>query len=584
LLLMLLAPEQARQNTAHAAPLAHAQAPAATPEQEAASRIDLEQVCVNMPSVTAFLRLDNAAAFTEANATASLGSTDLAAEQAGSLQALGEGTQYYCLVDVSTSISPAQMAATRAALHTLYDRMSQDDVFILISFGEHVTTLLEGKEAPDAAHGTIEALLPDQAGTEFYQAIERAVEVSEVHRSDYPERKVAVVVSDGVPYSQSGGVTRGEVLAKLQGGTLPLYSVCIENNGSDPDSFGELSRASGGRIEAVSSSNTDGIAASLAAQQDYIQSVQALRLKAPSNVVSKGTEQFLLELGFGTKTLSASAAVQALRWQPDNEPPTVASIEQDGDSKIVVSLSERLDASSANGTGGYIIRDAGGASIPLESASYSATGATSQVSIVLGGVPYDGSYTLEFNGITDDSMEKNPLAGPVSFELRGQPVVLLVLKTVFLDFWWVLLIVALLVVGLIVYRVLKKRKGLVKVEGAIGFGDAVEFKQHFSTPSSKQVRIVVTDTLGNETPVDFEVFGSIFVGRSNTNNLSFDDSKLSRQHFVIEAEGDNFYLSDLNSSNGTCLNGVRIAAKCPLAPGDVITAGNEKFVFQGALA
>ncbi|MBG0811493.1 trypsin-like peptidase domain-containing protein [Methylosinus sp. H3A] len=75
----------------------------------------------------------------------------------------------------------------------------------------------------------------------------------------------------------------------------------------------------------------------------------------------------------------------------------------------------------------------------------------------------------------------------------------------------------------------------------------------------------------------------ITIGRDPTSKIAFDptiDGVVSRQHAVIriEGEGDNvkFKLFDLNSSNGTFLNGQRISQEAELLPEDKIELGGAK--------
>jgi serine phosphatase RsbU (regulator of sigma subunit) len=65
------------------------------------------------------------------------------------------------------------------------------------------------------------------------------------------------------------------------------------------------------------------------------------------------------------------------------------------------------------------------------------------------------------------------------------------------------------------------------------------------------------------------------LGRSSANELCYaDDAGLSRQHMVLEKNGDAWTVQDLNSKNGTFVNGVRIDTARPLGPNDRITAGH----------
>jgi len=66
------------------------------------------------------------------------------------------------------------------------------------------------------------------------------------------------------------------------------------------------------------------------------------------------------------------------------------------------------------------------------------------------------------------------------------------------------------------------------------------------------------------------------LGRSAATDLCYpDDSGLSRQHLVIEMAGNRWQIRDLNSKNGTVVNGQRLGTDAlPLRPGDRISAGH----------
>ncbi len=69
------------------------------------------------------------------------------------------------------------------------------------------------------------------------------------------------------------------------------------------------------------------------------------------------------------------------------------------------------------------------------------------------------------------------------------------------------------------------------------------------------------------------------IGRSSENHISIDDTKSSRKHCALERVGRGFKLVDLESKNGTQLNGVEVHA-ADLAPGDRISIGSTHFIFQ----
>jgi Nif-specific regulatory protein len=68
------------------------------------------------------------------------------------------------------------------------------------------------------------------------------------------------------------------------------------------------------------------------------------------------------------------------------------------------------------------------------------------------------------------------------------------------------------------------------------------------------------------------------VGRDSTNRVRLADSLLSRRHCRVTREGGRFLLTDLESLNGTFVNG-RPVREHPLADGDRIGVGESRMVF-----
>jgi adenylate cyclase len=69
------------------------------------------------------------------------------------------------------------------------------------------------------------------------------------------------------------------------------------------------------------------------------------------------------------------------------------------------------------------------------------------------------------------------------------------------------------------------------------------------------------------------------LGRHPANTLRLVDREVSKEHAVIEQSGREFILRDLNSSNGTFVNGRRVK-EMRLRDGDEITLGGSKFTFH----
>ena len=94
------------------------------------------------------------------------------------------------------------------------------------------------------------------------------------------------------------------------------------------------------------------------------------------------------------------------------------------------------------------------------------------------------------------------------------------------------------------------------------------------------VTILVDADGRNIRKIDARLDKSLFIGRNKANNYSFDDPSMSGQHFVLEYDSRTMYVTDLNSSNGTRVNGIPVGQRHVLHPGDVISAGMMRFKIQ----
>ena len=73
---------------------------------------------------------------------------------------------------------------------------------------------------------------------------------------------------------------------------------------------------------------------------------------------------------------------------------------------------------------------------------------------------------------------------------------------------------------------------------------------------------------------------SVVIGRSRQCTVHLDDPDVSRQHTMIRAEGDLYFVKDNGSRNGTLLNGRKISAEVEIKSGDVLTVGPFTLTFH----
>src|SRR3977135_4269716 len=71
----------------------------------------------------------------------------------------------------------------------------------------------------------------------------------------------------------------------------------------------------------------------------------------------------------------------------------------------------------------------------------------------------------------------------------------------------------------------------------------------------------------------------ISIGRLGSNDVCLEDPFVSRHHCVIRNKDDEYRIEDLNSANGTYLNGERVNAGS-LKEGCLIAIGAARFLFK----
>ena len=93
-------------------------------------------------------------------------------------------------------------------------------------------------------------------------------------------------------------------------------------------------------------------------------------------------------------------------------------------------------------------------------------------------------------------------------------------------------------------------------------------------------KLVITDANGETTEHELDR-ERITIGRQASNNIVLNDKAVSGRHAAIVTILDDSFLEDLDSTNGTQVNGTPVT-KHPLAHGDVITLGRNSARFFSA--
>lgn len=70
----------------------------------------------------------------------------------------------------------------------------------------------------------------------------------------------------------------------------------------------------------------------------------------------------------------------------------------------------------------------------------------------------------------------------------------------------------------------------------------------------------------------------VVIGRTKDNQITLPFSNISRHHALVKSEGEDYSVQDNGSTNGTYVNGVKVA-KCVLRQNDLIQIGETKIYY-----
>ena len=105
----------------------------------------------------------------------------------------------------------------------------------------------------------------------------------------------------------------------------------------------------------------------------------------------------------------------------------------------------------------------------------------------------------------------------------------------------------------------------------------------FDSPIERLVLEIVPRLVAIEGPLYGRSFylhePALSIGRLVSNDICLEDPFVSRKHCVIRTENEHFVIQDLNSSNGTFINGERVDAGL-LKEGSLIGIGSSLFLFR----
>ena len=85
---------------------------------------------------------------------------------------------------------------------------------------------------------------------------------------------------------------------------------------------------------------------------------------------------------------------------------------------------------------------------------------------------------------------------------------------------------------------------------------------------------------GLEAGARFDLIGGLSIGRSGDADVRIEDRYASGIHARVFPRGDRFLVEDMNSTNGTLLNGASLRDEAELIDGDTVQIGDTVFRFE----
>ena len=398
-----------------------------------------------------------------------------------------------------------------------------------------------------------------------------------------------MAVTDGSD-AYAGGSTRQEVLDNIKEDPVPIYALGIYKGSlsSDKqqalDSLGEFSRTSGGQYFQMGTMPFEDVFGSI---KDSVRSTQVLTVDCGLMRADGVMHELYIALETGGKKYEDNCQVLLNTNMKDTTLPVVTGVASGDAYSAAVTFSE--DVTGADDIGNYKVFDEDGNRIQISNAQYTSDGGyTAQIQF---DVELGGEYTIEISGIADKADTPNVMAAVQKTflvdNILAEDAAAQTDESEQADDYTLyyiiggaaLLLIVIAVVLIIVLRKRKKRKAEAELAAMpqmdIPATQPLHRPQPAKTvaPAGKPVHFAVIDAHNKTQTLERSIVGSLVIGRAKGCGLAFDDNEMSRKHCEITWEKGQMYLSDLNPTNTTIVNGVPIHARIRLNNGDVLLIG-----------
>ena len=576
---------------------------------------EIEQIYAKMPDVKVYVPVEKYQEMSLDNLSVYLENEQLKCTNIEKFGESGQHIDYYFLIDISISIPAERFQGMKSAVLDFRRNMDEKDRLTVITFGKEVKNVYCSDEKEKDLTNIINNLRSNENGTSLFSALAYTARLSDSNTDDQYKRKECVLFTDGYDFSV-GEETANETINLLNKYNLPVYSVALISNRDDEvKELGALSRTTGGTINRVTvEKDCKTVLNEILGQ---INNSMVISLSASSNNVSNKISQ--ISVKFKDENITKTKDVFLSRWQPDKVEPKIIKAALDGEDKISITFSE--DVLNADKAASYTVTNKDrNEALKITAVSYSNNTAV----ITLDDPVIKGTYSIAGKGITDHSMEKNKLSEVFEVKLDGveeeSPLLMIIILSASAAVMILLIITIIILakgkskskntVPLPIYRnypndlpqppqnpnpiptptpnyhnetLPDNSKNDPTVIEHIAVQRELESDKQYvvniEPPKIKTIMLHIGVVLGSgeKQSFDAELAESLVVGRSKVCGLKINDPYIARVHFVLEQKDGGIYVTDLKSTNGTSLNGIKLTESRRLHQNDVITAGTVHF-------
>lgn len=517
--------------------------------------------------------------------------TTVAGEQEAEVKSLkrfdenNEGVGYIFLIDISSSLKDEEFTKIKNMLTKWVNNMNEKDKAAIITFGEEVKIVNSFTSIKENLNKEILNLDPTDNKTRFYDGVKKATELARIKDSNLPDRRLIVTITDGKDVV-AGGVTKAEILKLMDEDPIPVYALGIYSGSLNKDKqnalniLGEFARTSGGSYFQMGELSFEDMYSKIL---ESINNKYVLTVSIPNKKADGKLYHVHVTIKSGSKSIDNGIDIRFNNTMDDIVSPKITQVEVIDNKTIKIYFSEEVNG--ADLIENYSIINLEDKNINVSKVSYEVLNEENYIATLNFDDKLSGEYTLTPINITDMADKANVIEG-TEFNFKVKPTFFEEYKNyiyIGIGLLFILLLIILIFSLIKSKKVKKDVKSEIKSQSISNTSnipntvnipkDNPKFTQPSSNIIKKKIKFAVIDYKNEHSVIEIDISDKLIIGRSEDCDLTFKDEELSRKQCEISYENGNLFIIDLDSTNGTIINGVPIVNRIRLQSGDIIYIG-----------